>query len=1036
MNKKLSLLAICVFMMAALSAQDTASGNEVTFKGWHQAETEHFRFIFEDASRQATEVYAQYADDAWNKISKAYAIPQNKTDVYVTARTNTVNAFTFYAPTEIMMFTSPLITPEFGFRDNWQKLFFTHELVHVANLHLEDKKHMASKMFGEFMHSLQLASVPGWALEGLTTVMETELTNGGRGRSPFFELMYKAPTLDNGFISYANIGLESEPPRGQSYVMGYLIMRSIADRWGMQALADIERNRTSGVTWEDSVYLVTGEKAEDIYKDVRIALAKKYSSERTIPEGIIISPRNVGTYYYKPAVVADDGTLIALRSSVGDDSAVVRFDPSARSGSGFIEDAHPEKNLNTVMKETILFTGDFSDQTAVTATADGTVYASLAVQRNDRAPGVEIEYALFKWTKETGLIRLTKNASLFSPTVSRDGKILVAVEQHGLKMQLVNVDTVTGKITPLLQNDAFDFIEPALNKDGTKIAFLKLDDTRAAVAMACMISNNDGSVSLVADEGTRGDSASVPMQYSLVANGDGKILDPAFPSWNQDGSLLYTCNTRGRLEVFEVSEENGIFISIPRVADPIGATWAYKTDRGIYYASYASTGNVIKMKPTSEWGVVPQFDGPSPAGEVIHFGSLENDYPDFKPYDIPSEHEIALDKEEDKTPATDKKPVAVRGKTVIHRSEENIKRAEELNSVQVTLQNEKLFLATPKPILYAPAFDVVTSGENNENWDLGYGYCVAFLMPKLQMNIGIGTVEGFYYPKINNFSARTMWSFPIGASRLTFILSRSINNTLILDGDYTFQERNYFVIGGDTPIVRRAQHANVIDLSLVYSGIAEYERHDTQKISMDSTLPLSFSIGGKCGIDFSYTKQLKKDYTSTFNASASGRVGWYKNIPNAVQVGFEGGSEYLYGNKKWKVNLELRGRYTDFPSATIITYDRTHRMSEKLDCTYPGRLVGRFGYVMPNGFMGFCDMELFAEGLVSFGKNTIDYETPDSGLLFNITPDKSIIYGIEANYRQQGSLFACGYTFNFNFDDMSSSNGKFYVSLKFGWFQI
>ena len=95
-------------------------------------------------------------------------------------------------------------------------------------------------------------------------------------------------------------------------------------------------------------------------------------------------------------------------------------------------------------------------------------------------------------------------------------------------------------------------------------------------------------------------------------------------------------------ESVEVEDDNSI---TPVLSDPIGATWAYKTDRGIYYTSESSSGSVIKMKPASEWGNVADFEGPSPAGEIAKFGHLENDYPDFKPYTVLSDRDICGEKE-------------------------------------------------------------------------------------------------------------------------------------------------------------------------------------------------------------------------------------------------------------------------------------------------------------------------------------------------------------------------------------------------------
>ena len=387
---------LCTALMTLFAANAFAN-DYGKFNGWKQAETTHFRFIYEDASEQASQAYAKIADEAWEKIARIYSMPQEKTNVDVFSRLNIVNAYTFFTPPEIIMYDSPILENLFGFRDDWMKLFFTHELIHVANITFEDKKYIAAKMFGEAFRGWDYSMIPGWALEGLTTVLETELTDGGRGRSPYFELEYKAPTMDNNLIPYRLIGTDQEPPYGQIYVMGYLIMRSIADRWGIQALADIERNRTIDRTWEESVKLVTGHNPQDIYREVKISLEKKYADERKIPEGKIISPNDTNVHYDKPAIVFDDGSLITIRSESGSDSYAVLLNPAAEDGMKYYEAAlsNDDKKSKKQKKETILFTAGFNDVDSITADENKTIYYTSSVSRYDRNPGNVIQFRIF-----------------------------------------------------------------------------------------------------------------------------------------------------------------------------------------------------------------------------------------------------------------------------------------------------------------------------------------------------------------------------------------------------------------------------------------------------------------------------------------------------------------------------------------------------------------------------------------------------------------------------------------------------------------
>ena len=380
-------------VLALIPTKKLVADESDSFAGWKSAETRHFRFIYEDASKAQAAAFAKIADAAWNNVSEIYGTPPDKSDVIVTGRTDTINAFADSIRYEMGFYTNPPLSPEFGYREEWYKLFFTHELVHIANFSFEGKNNLPASIFGPALNAFDSVAIADWYKEGLTTVLETELTDGGRGRSPFFELQYKALTLDNAFLEYDEIGNETRAPKGQIYIIGYILARSIADRFGIGALASIERNRTGGRDFEDSVKLVTGHSCEELFRDARISLAKKYAGERTISEGKTISPRTGGTYYYQPALVDARG-IVTLRDRGTEDTAAVRFDPSTG-------------------EETILFSGFFSDQTALAASESGSIVASMITKRYDRAPGYSATSDLYSWSESTGLVRLTEGTSPF-----------------------------------------------------------------------------------------------------------------------------------------------------------------------------------------------------------------------------------------------------------------------------------------------------------------------------------------------------------------------------------------------------------------------------------------------------------------------------------------------------------------------------------------------------------------------------------------------------------------------------------------------
>jgi len=987
MKKFFSIFFILFLSIPHLLSQN----NEKKFSGWKKAETPHFNFIYEEAQREAAQGFIKYAENAWNDISKIYAFPQEKTNIYITGRTNTINAYTYTYPPEIVMFTNPIITPDFTFRENWQKLFFTHELIHIANFNFEDKSHLAQSLCGPFMTTLDFIAVNNWALEGLATLLETELTKGGRGRSPYFELAYKASTLDNGFPAYEDIGLEKEAPYGQSYAMGYLIMRSIADRFGLSALADIERNRPFMGSWEKSVEFVTGETPQNIYRDVRIALAKKYSEERKIPEGIIISPREVKTDYYRPAIINDDGTIITLRSLSKKDYAVVKLDPSAKNGSNYLIDTNPEKDKDSLFKETILFSGSFTDINAVTADANGTVYATLGIQKKEKFPGQEMEAALYKWNQNEGLKKLTNKVSLFQPSVSRDGKTLVATEQHGLNMRLVQIDIKSGALSLLLEKTGLSFIQPAVNKDGSKIAFLVLDDNRARVAVM---------------------ETANPSEYKIVANDDEQIFDPAYPSWNSDGSLTFCCNYRGRLEIFEISETSLSHENTqprPVLSDPIGATWAYKTSRGVYYSSHASSGYVLKMKPESEWGKAADFEGPSPAGKIISFGPLENDYPEFKPYVVePTEKEAAEKAEKIK-----------------RRAPENIAKAKALVNteaqLEVILESKKPYLNFINPVFYLPLVSFVQDKQNHHTY-LGVGAGFIGIPPRKQLASGVLLTYLTYYPEFNNISG-SLWIFvPVGSHNFDFMLNRSFT---IRDGFERFLEANTLIMGYTLPIVDRRQGNNAVYFSSISYAGGEINRFAAGPSSIAGNYRNSFGLYAGTGLELYLSKELPRDcwHSIDFVALASICGSEFESNPD-FKPGFEVELIYKKGYKLINYELSVRGRFTPFPAYVCPPNSGVVYGGKKLDCSQSVRIIPKASLIIPNILFNIIDTKLYCEMLLSASPEKSD----------KLAFDKSVMGGIEIGKYSNQLEVAGGSSLRFDWDkQISADSWNVYFTFKYHW---
>lgn len=972
MKKIVCVLALCVLIVSGLCAQTSSK-----FTGWKQAETEHFTFVFEEASREAANAYAEIADEAWNKVAEAYGLPREKITVYVMGRTDTINAYTYVAPLAIGMFDVPFVMPDFTYRDEWVKFVFTHELIHSANMAFETRENFAAQVFGKIFNALDFSVLPKWEVEGLTTVLETELSAAGRGRSPYFEMLYKAHAMEGSMVEYYDIGKDAVAPRGQSYVYGYLMMRSLADRWGLDTLADIERNRAPNAgSLEDSVVKITGEHPADIWQDIKIALNKKYANERLIPEGKIITSRDV--YFYKPAVIFDDGTFISLRR-IGEELAAVLVDPALPTDEDKMDNLSDGK---PVSKETVLFTGTFSDVNALTADKDGRVYASLEIKSADRGPGEVTTSQIFSWDKENGLKQLTDGPNYLQPSVSADGTTLVALEQTGLRLRLVQIDTETGAVTPLLDDASYDFALPSVNQAGSKVALIRVGGGRGAVAYLDLKDCASGVVDASA--------------LTVVANGSGQIVDPSYPSWTNYGTLTYCSNDRGRLEVYEVTDNgNGNFTSKPVLADPVAALWAYPTSRGIYYASYASNGYVVKMKPASEWGNVPDWNGPSMPGEIVHLGDLETDYPDFMPFKNGDMAEFEKrNKDLMVNETTIKAPVK-------------------------ELQNERGYINLPKTMLLLPSMSITPVSDDEYAFGFGASYLAMsnLLMGKMNMI----EADACYYPTLGNFTADISARLSLGNTMLDLLANR-----LLQPVNDKFGEISILMAGLSIPFYNRTTPVSYSSLSSITTVAGGIQRVDDAPFAVNADIAVKYLLSGAVGIGFdneSWTPS--KSFGVLTTASAVGLTDW-ANSEGKLFFGGEAELEMLFGGGSGSyTGFSLNGRYMDATASLRPSSSTLKHAGKSVSCENPFNLVGRFESVsdMNSGSLGplgafKVQLNIYEEAMVSLSRNG------------SFVLDDILSTGAEIKMNVGREAFATGITFDYNLSSKEFSLGELYISAK------
>ena len=205
------------------------------FWDWYTLESDHFRVTFPLELKKQAELSTQYLEEAHSVLSKSLIWdPKNKTQILIIDNSDMANGFT--SPelrTGIVFYLAP---PDNWFStayyDDWLRLLAIHEYTHFLNM---DPTRgffweTARIIFGDVL--LPNSFWPTWMLEGLAVYMETRLTQSGRGRSPFYEMVLRT-AVEEGKLNTTPIdlinGRNPYYPGGETpYLFGYELMNQLA----------------------------------------------------------------------------------------------------------------------------------------------------------------------------------------------------------------------------------------------------------------------------------------------------------------------------------------------------------------------------------------------------------------------------------------------------------------------------------------------------------------------------------------------------------------------------------------------------------------------------------------------------------------------------------------------------------------------------------------------------------------------------------------------------------------------------------------
>lgn len=519
--KTISLLNLLLVFTFYSHAQYYSAGQDPASQRWRQINTSSFKLIYPETWENKAHKLAGFLEIIKEPVSNSLDSKPSEIPVILHNQSVLSNGFAVWAPKRIEMITT---IPDDNIATDWMKHLAIHEYRHIAQIEGLNKSTTGflSKLFGQHILGAVVGlHLPLWFLEGDAVLVETAMTNSGRGRISDFISPLTTQLLEKGAYSYDKAIMGSYRDMvPDHYTLGYHMVAMTHNQFGfepfLKSMKNIARLPIIPGSFSRGLKETTGMNSSGLYRHTVSKLKKEWTEQNrnfTISEFRRIEAGSDFDYaeYINPHYV-DDSTYIAFRTAPGDIPRLVLID---RHGS-----------------EKIIFTPGFGFYDFLCFAEDIAVWAEITI---------DPRWEYRNWSNirifdiTTGESRLiTQKARLQSPVLSPDASKIAAIEvDEQNEWALTIIDTKTGEEIQRINDPEIDFLlEPEWSHCSECII---------AVAF------NEGSGKTIVKTNIQ-----QPRFQGLFHAGFTEISKPAFA----DDSLIYFTGTwSGRDEIYAWNTE-------------------------------------------------------------------------------------------------------------------------------------------------------------------------------------------------------------------------------------------------------------------------------------------------------------------------------------------------------------------------------------------------------------------------------------------------------------------------------------------------
>lgn len=427
---------------------------------WRQIDHAGFRVIYPQPLEKEAQRMVNTFAHLYPIIGRSLKQFNTAAPIILQNQGTTSNGFVQLAPKKAQLYTMP---PQDFDSQDWLNNLAVHELRHLAQFN-KITNHQGFPFPEEIHFGYIGAAMPLWFLEGDAVSTETALTYSGRGRQPSWIMPFRTALLSGKKPSYSKAYFGSEKDVGIGYYqLGYLVNSQLQKEFGTEIgnllLTDIQKRPLRLYPFSNSLKKFTGKSTKKYYlqtvKNLTVDWEKQLAKTNYVAYPSLNKTNSYETNYYLP-VKLPSKEILTLKQSKSETPGLVAISPTKAERKLF-KIGYQEQPWYSYGNGKIVWDERREDP-----------------RYKQRSYNVICLYDL--QTKKRR--QLTQRSRLFSPSLSNDGKTLIAVKiDMSNHSTLVWLNLETGQILDSIANPTNDHLQmPSLNHDGNKITWISVSE--------------------------------------------------------------------------------------------------------------------------------------------------------------------------------------------------------------------------------------------------------------------------------------------------------------------------------------------------------------------------------------------------------------------------------------------------------------------------------------------------------------------------------------------------------------------------------